>query len=230
MIMNYKIRIFVVILLCLLVGYTFYAFWKKTEGFVAPYQVQELEDLLTPEECDQLIAYAKKKGMKESDVLSYGAETDTVVDTKSRRSKTAWISDNEHSLAMKVALISEKLTGLPRNTQEMLQVAYYEPGGKFNDHYDACSEKNKDYCDKMNRYAGQRRSTLLIYLNDNFTGGETVFPKINVTVKPKKGKGILFWNTTPEEIIISESMHRGNPVEGGEKWICTKWSHVKEYK
>lgn len=228
-----KIRILVVILAIITLFFTYnYIFSRKSETFTSSssYKVEEIDNILTPQECDELIAYAKKKGMSDSDVLSYGSEKDTVVDSNNRKSKTAWLKDEEHPLIMKLALLSEKLTGLPRNTQEMLQVAYYEPGGKFNDHYDACNEKNKDYCDKMNRYAGQRRSTLLIYLNDSFEGGETVFPKIHVTVKPKKGKGILFWNTTPEEVIIPESMHRGNPVVGGEKWICTKWSHVKPYQ
>lgn len=194
-----------------------------------PYRVQEIENLLTPQECEEIMAFAKKKGMSESDVLSYGSATGVEVDTKSRRSKTAWLSDTEHPLVMKLAQKTEALTGLPRNTQEQLQVAYYEPGGKFNDHYDACNEKSKEYCDKINHYAGQRRATLLIYLNDTFEGGETVFPKIGKIIQPKQGKGILFWNTTDTEEIIPESMHRGNPVKNGEKWICTKWSHVREY-
>jgi prolyl 4-hydroxylase len=111
----------------------------------------------------------------------------------------------------------------------MAQVAHYTAGGKFNAHYDACNSDNA-YCDKMNRHAGQRRATLLVYLNDDFDGGQTVFPHIGKTVTPKKGMGILFWNTTAEtDAIIPESMHKGNPVVRGEKWICTKWSHAKAY-
>lgn len=231
--MKNKLLVYVAIIVCISLFFYLYILDSNAkEAFsskLSSYRVQEIENILTPLECDEMIAYAKKKGMSDSDVLSYGSKKDTVVDTSNRRSKTAWLKDADHPLAMKLALLSEKLTGLPQNTQEMLQVAYYEPGGKFNDHYDACNESNKEYCDKMNHHAGQRRSTLLIYLNDTFEGGETVFPKINKVITPKKGNGILFWNTTPDEVIIPESMHRGNPVIGGEKWICTKWSHVKPY-
>lgn len=220
-----------IVLIVLLAGSLYLYKLHMTEPFIdGSYDVQEFENLLTPEECDQLIAYSKTKNMTESDVLSYGSSTGTTINKDTRSSKTAWLKDNEHPLVMKIAMLSEKLTGLPRDTQEELQVAYYTPGGKFVDHYDACVEESKDYCDKMNHYAGQRRSTLLIYLNDSFKGGETVFPKINKTIVPKKGKGILFWNTTPDEVIIDDSMHRGNKVEAGEKWICTKWSHVKTYR
>jgi prolyl 4-hydroxylase len=224
-----KILLFLSIVVILFGLIWFYRSSLLKETYSNSYNVQEIENLLTPEECDQLIEFSRKKGMKESDVLSYGHATDTVVDKHNRTSKTAWLQDTEHPIAMKVATLSEELTKIPRENQEMLQVAYYEPGGKFNEHYDACNESNKEYCDKMNHYAGHRWATLLIYLNDNFDGGETEFPLIHKKIAPKKGKGILFWNTYENEVIIPESRHKGNPVEHGEKWICTKWSHFKKY-
>jgi prolyl 4-hydroxylase len=213
--------IFILIVLVLVVIIIYYNY---------KYDVKEFENLLTSEECDILIAFATEKGLQKSDVLSnklYGEGTK--LDENNRTSKTAWLKDTDHPIIEKIALITEKLTGLPKNTQEMLQVAHYTVGGKFNSHYDACNNDSKEYCDKMNRYAGQRRATLLIYLNDDFDGGETVFTKLNKTIKPKKGKGILFWNTTSLDKIIPESIHQGSPVLNGEKWICTKWSHSREY-
>ncbi len=226
----YYIPIVLILLVLVAAMIYLYQLYTTVEFFAnSSYEVQEFENLLTPEECDQLIAYAKTKNMTESDVLSYTSNKGTVINKDTRSSKTAWLKDEEHPLVMKIALLSEQLTGLPRHTQEELQVAYYTSGGKFVDHYDACTEPSKEYCDKMNHYAGQRRATLLIYLNDTFTGGETVFKKINKTITPKQGKGILFWNTNPDETLIDESMHRGNKVTNGEKWICTKWSHVKTF-
>merc|ERR1712048_930251 len=36
-----------------------------------------------------------------------------------------------------------------------------------------------------------RRTTVLIYLNDNFTGGTTFFPQINLRVEPKLGRAVV---------------------------------------
>lgn len=197
--------------------------------FYDRYSVREFDNLLTDEECDILISYAIKLGLSESAVLSNNLEKETTYDVANRTSKVLWVRDEEHDVAMKVAKLAEQLTGLPIENQESLQIAKYDVGGKFNSHYDACNTGTQEYRNKINRNAGQRRATLLIYLNDDFEGGETVFNKIGLTVKPKKGKGILFWNTTRTEKILIKSMHCGRPVISGEKWICTKWSHPLPY-
>lgn len=199
---------------------------KHTHG---DYEVLEIFNLLTEAQCKELITYAKSKGMAESDVLSYGASKGTEVNDNFRKSKTAWLQDSEHPLVMHLALFSEQISNIPRENQEMLQVAHYETNGKFNEHFDACVYDDKAYCDKMNNYAGQRRATLLIYLNSDFQGGETEFTEIGLKIKPEAGKAILFWNTDDEENILPKSKHRANPVQNGEKWICTKWSHFKPY-
>ena len=70
---------------------------------------------------------------------------------------------------------------------------------------------------------GPRYLTVLFYLNDNFEGGETIFPKINKLVKPKKGKAIIFQNVDNNGVIITQALHGGEPVKNGEKWIANKW-------
>ncbi len=130
-----------------------------------------------------------------------------------------------------MALLAARLTGIDASHQEALQVAVYEPRGMFVEHYDACPTmaEDPDNCDRMNQGAGQRRATLLVYLNDGFAGGETEFVKIGLKIRPERGKGILFWDTDGDENIIASSMHRGNPVLSGEKWIATKWTHKRPW-
>lgn len=224
----------VVIIVVIILLFRTYFYTRKndpsiTEHTFGTYKVLEIRNVLTPQECNQIITHAQKKGMYESDVLSYGTSTGTEVMNEYRKSKTSWVSDDEHPLALRLALYSEQISGLPRENQEMLQVAFYEKDGKFNEHFDACVFEDESFCDKMNNNAGQRRSTLLVYLNDDFEGGETEFVAIGLKIKPEKGKAILFWNTDENENIIQESKHRGNPVIKGQKWICTKWSHVSAF-
>ena len=180
------------------------------------YTVLEIENVLSGEECDKLIEHCVSDNMQNSEVV--GENGNLVVDTQ-RKSKTLWLDDTEHHVAMKMANKSALLTKYSRKYQEKLQVVCYEPGGKFDAHYD------NDY----NSNVATRCATLLVYLNDDYNGGETEFVKMGVTIKPKKGKGILFWSLDEKTQMIDASMHRGNTVENGNKWICTKWTHIHPF-
>lgn len=227
--------IFSIILISTLVLVTWFMFHKSYKPrivkhrFKEGYQVWEIYNLLSPTECKELMQYAERKGLENSYVWSYEGESQNVLDTSHRKSKQAWIQDQEHPVAMKLAKLSEEITGIPQSHQEHTQVARYDLMGKFNDHYDACEYKDPEYCAKMNNNAGERRTTMLVYLNTDFKGGETEFPLIGFKSTPVVGKAILFWNVDNTDKILPLSKHRGNQVLGGNKWIATKWSHSKPY-
>ena len=124
------------------------------------------------------------------------------------------------------ALISDisericKLVHIHVSNQEALHVVHYGIGGKYEPHFDAC----KTDCDRMNDKAGHRYITVLIYLNDVEEGGETRFPKLGRSVKPRKGKAVIFNHVSLEtNQIIPEAEHGGDPVLNGDKWIANKW-------
>jgi prolyl 4-hydroxylase len=61
-------------------------------------------------------------------------------------------------------------------------------------------------------------------------GGETSFPRwVNaeyrsaLTVKPKKGKAVLFYNFLPDGNLDDLSQHAALPVLKGEKWLTNLW-------
>ena len=54
-----------------------------------------------------------------------------------------------------------------------------------------------------------------------------IFPKLDLTVKPKMGKIIYFQNYDKEENVTKLSTHRGMPVIKGKKWACNLWFHDK---
>lgn len=190
------------------------------------YSVSELRHFLTPAECDRLRELAYRKGLDHSRV--YGAGGDQL-DFRSRISQQAWLDDTDDPV---VATLSQKvaaLVNLPTSYQESLQVARYLPGGKFEPHYDAC-DAHSDDCSGMNGVAGPRYATVLVYLNDNYTGGTTSFPKLGITVHPEKGKAILFYDVDPQTLqILDKSFHSGDPLISGEKWIANKWVHLKPW-
>jgi prolyl 4-hydroxylase len=180
------------------------------------YDIIEIQNFLTNEECDKIIELSKGN-MFSSKVYS---QNEDLYDNKTRISQQCWLNDND----LFIKDISDKVksyTNTHNNYLEELQVVNYKPGGFFTPHYDACVGNNS-YCERMND-KGPRYLTVLFYLNDNFEGGETIFPKINKLVKPEKGKAIIFQNVDNNGVIITQALHGGEPVKNGEKWVANKW-------
>ena len=75
--------------------------------------------------------------------------------------------------------------------------------------------------------SGNRTHSFLIYLNDDFKGGETKFIKQDRIVTPETGKGLLWTNTIDGE-LLKDSEHAGLPVTEGYKYILIIW--VRENK
>ena len=64
--------------------------------------------------------------------------------------------------------------------------------------------------------ANRRIMATMMYLNDDFDGGETEFLYQSLRVKPVKGM-VLIWPAGFTHV------HRGNPPLNGEKFISTSW-------
>lgn len=95
-------------------------------------------------------------------------------------------------------------------------------GDVFVLHYDSYNEEIR----ALEPY-GQRIITGLVYLNDDFEGGLTVFPKVDKTVVPKKAKMALFTNVHDDLTLDEESIHRATEVQNGNKSILNVWFREK---
>lgn len=225
--MNALLIILIVIIFSLICIYTCKYVYNKLELFSndtnatiyvekEDYDVIEIPNFLTYEECDKIIELSKGN-MGSSKVYS---QHEDVVNNKTRISEQCWLNDNDPF----IKTISDKVksyTNTHTHYFEDLQVVNYKPGGFFTPHYDACVG-NKAECERLNKN-GPRYLTFLFYLNDTLEGGETIFPKINKLVKPEKGKVVIFQNVDNNGAIITQSLHGGEPVKYGEKWIANKW-------
>ena len=105
---------------------------------------------------------------------------------------------------------------------ERLQLQKYPKGGYYKEHFDA---KSEDHFQKDKSFS-QRKYSMIIYLNDDFIGGETVFPKKDISVKPLQGRLLLFSNMFNETNYVHPfSSHLSNKITEGEKWILSIWHH-----
>jgi prolyl 4-hydroxylase len=190
----------------------------------AIYEYKEYNDFLSNEECDELIKISETKLI---DSLVYDSAQGSK-DVKARVSQQCWLKDIENPVVKKISDKTSQILNLPQNYQEQLQVVKYQTGGFFKPHYDACVGDEK-YCKSLVSNSTNRYATLLIYLNDDYNGGETQFPLLNKHVVPKKGKAVLFFNTDTSGTLLDKSLHGGNPVTSGTKWVCNKWVRLAKY-
>jgi prolyl 4-hydroxylase len=146
----------------------------------------------------------------------------SLVDFNIRTSYVAWLPKYD-KVVKKIVLKVCKLTKMNFKNVENLQVVKYEKGGFYKTHYD-------DVITKKNENRTYRVFTFLIYLNDDYTGGQTKFPKINFTVQPRKNSAVFFHNLDDSKRYFNKySLHGGLPVKDGTKYVANIWIHDSEW-
>ncbi len=55
------------------------------------------------------------------------------------------------------------------------------------------------------------------------TGGGVSAPRPGLRVFPRQGRALVFWSRLPGGGEDFASIHAAQVVEGGEKWIATRW-------
>lgn len=119
-----------------------------------------------------------------------------------------------HALCRRLAAASETHV----KAGEPLQVLRYRPGQQYRPHFDAIGNEGN-----------QRVLTFLVYLNDDYEGGETEFIATGLKVKGKKGDGLLFRNADQSGAPDPNSQHAGLPVTAGEKYLASRWIRERRF-
>ena len=179
------------------------------------YEIREFPGFLTPEECAHLIERARPVLRKSRVVL--GRETD-LMDT-GRGSSSAFLEATGDSMIRKIKLRIAELTETRVEFQELIQVTHYTAGQSYARHYDSLRASRQDL-----GAAGDRYCTMIMYLNDDYRGGATYFPRVRRRVTPELGKAVLFYNLEADGAARERlSLHTGEPVRDGEKWLSNQW-------
>jgi prolyl 4-hydroxylase len=113
-----------------------------------------------------------------------------------------------HALNRRIAAASGSVV----EQGEPLQILRYQPGQQYRAHSDVIPGA-----------ANQRVMTMLVYLNENYEGGETMFLKSGLRVRGRTGDALLFWNVDRGGQPDEEARHAGLPVTSGTKLICSRW-------
>ena len=180
-------------------------------------------NLLSPEECDALIAAARPRMARS---LTVQTRTGGEEVNDDRTSSGMFFERGENAVVQKLEARIARLLDWPLENGEGLQVLHYRPGAEYKPHYDYFDPAEPGTPTILRR-GGQRVATLLVYLNTPTAGGGTTFPNAHLEVAAQRGNAVFFSYERPHP--DTRSLHSGAPVLEGEKWIATKWLRERAF-
>ncbi|MEK4760618.1 2OG-Fe(II) oxygenase [Viridibacillus sp. FSL E2-0187] len=172
-----------------------------------------LANVLSNEECETLIEMSENK-MKRSKI-GVSRKINNV-----RTSSGTFLEECEAVTRIERRIAS--IMNVPVEHGEGLHILKYTVGQEYKAHYDFFA-KNSEAANN------NRISTLVMYLNDVEEGGETFFPKLNLSVSPKRGMAVYFEYFYQDTSLNELTLHGGEPVIKGEKWVATQWMRRRSY-
>ena len=163
-------------------------------------EICTVSGFFTHEECDAYIQLAESIGFDDAPIsTAFGP----VIRKDVRNNLRVMLDDQERA----EDLWSRILDYIPHKlgdwnvcgVNERLRFYRYDLGQLFDWHYDGYFERDN----------GERSHlTFMVYLNDDFEGGETTIERMTIT--PQKGMALFF---------IHQLRHKGQPVVKGRKYV-----------
>lgn len=177
--------------------------------------IRLFEKAFSVEECDYLVMKAAPD-LKQSMVV--GPSGRSIPDPVRRSHGMQFDASKEDLVVRSLNERIARLTGTRVEAAEYLHVLRYGVGDEFRPHIDAIPGLDN-----------QREFTVLVYLNQQYEGGETRFPELDITVKGRRGDCLVFRNVTDDGKPDPRTIHAGLPVRKGVKWLASRWIHEQDY-
>lgn len=159
-----------------------------------------IDGFLSSTECEDLILFSEQKGYEEAKVsLPKGAKMMKGIRNNYRLIYPDAQLANKYWITLKQYCPKEIENTEVIGLNEQFRFYKYESNQRFKRHIDGRFKRSD---------LEESRITFMIYLNDDYEGGETKFD--NVTIKPTTGTALCF---------IHEQKHEGCPVPNGTKYV-----------
>jgi len=159
-----------------------------------------IDNFLTEKECEDLIMFSEQRGYEEAKVsLQSGAKMIKGIRNNYRIMYKDENLANQYWAKLKAFCPQQIENCLAVGLNEQFRFYKYESSQRFKRHIDGRFKRNENE---------ESRITFMIYLNNDFKGGETKFD--DVTIRPQIGSALCF---------IHEQKHEGCPVTEGTKYV-----------
>jgi len=177
-----------------------------------------VDDFLSAADCDGLLAEAAAGTWADSTIARHDG-TVVMGGGHGRRSTSQGVE------SPRLEAIEARLHGLfdiDARHLEPWQMTRYRRGDFFDYHLDCGS-----FADQP---AGERRRTVMIILEPPKRGGATHFRALGKTVRPLRGRLLVWHNLLPTGLCNYAMIHSGRPVWQGRKTILTTWERERPYE
>jgi predicted 2-oxoglutarate/Fe(II)-dependent dioxygenase YbiX len=108
------------------------------------------------------------------------------------------------------------------NSSECPQLLSYGIGGHYKPHIDGESIWITPRGEQIWKKSTDRDLTILFFLNDDFEGGDFIFPELKVRIRPEPGMLVCFPSN-------HNYMHGVEPVTKGKRYSIVTWATVKGF-
>ncbi|MBI3676869.1 MAG: 2OG-Fe(II) oxygenase [Proteobacteria bacterium] len=170
--------------------------------------------------CDWLIERAKPR-IERARIFNTQTGSGSVANARTN----SFMDFNIVEADLVVALVRSRIaaaTGLSAAGMEQTAILHYEVGQEFLRHYDFLDTENAAFAAELARH-GQRVATFLLYLNEDFEGGETGFPLIDWMYKGRSGDAMFFSNADITGAPDRKTLHAGLAPTRGQKWLLSQF-------
>lgn len=188
-----------------------------------PKGITVVENFLDKVECKKLVRFADKQEARWLKVIDRQKSTEQkMVERRDPNRVTQVVNMQkrydqlENMVRQALVEVASKQYG-PPDFFEPPYVLRYKVGGKYSEHAD--SEAYDSQQKRFHRVA-DRDVSLLIYLNDDYEGGQLSFRRLNYTYQPRAGDLVMF----PSSNLF---MHQAEQVTRGTKYAVVSWSCLK---
>ena len=188
-------------------------------------------NVINPEGLQELVTHIKSSPAEDLSVFD--------PDKTNATGKTSWIVDKQTRDTQIVPMgpLYPKIEDLFRNTvkniinpfyqvevdsSEIPQVLSYGIGGHYRPHIDGESIWMTPRGEKIWKKSTNRDLSIIFYLNNDFEGGDFVFPELKVRVRPEPGMMVCFPSN-------HHYMHGVEKITKGKRYSIVTWATVKGF-
>lgn len=112
--------------------------------------------------------------------------------------------------------------GFEVHSSELPQILSYSIGGHYMPHIDAESVWVTPDGEKIWKKSTDRDLSFVFYLNDDFEGGDFIFPDLKIRIRPEPGMMVCF----PSNHFYT---HGVEPVTKGKRYSIVTWATIKGF-
>ncbi|XP_017142456.2 prolyl 4-hydroxylase subunit alpha-1-like [Drosophila miranda] len=189
----------------------------KTELLsLSPYMVL-YHDVITPLE-SLTLKNLSKPHMKRRAMTFNKQKLRPFIDS-GRTSNSVWLTSHENAVMERLERRVGVMTNFEMENSEVYQLINYGIGGHYKPHTDHFETPQA----LEHRGGGDRIATVLFYLSDVPQGGATLFPRLNISVQPRQGDALLWYNLNDRGQGEIGTVHTSCPIIKGSKWALVKW-------